>query len=552
MQQVASLFKIISWMDYFIPQANVNAPLDNKLRLAINDGGQDKYPSGLFQLGVMEDFPAMGKSLQRAPKPAVDAYKKGELLAWLVQYGIGNSFLKRAVQTDSYPFYQLIEETNGKEPGMVLDFRELESYEYKKDYEPYGGVAFFTVNKASKTLQVEWLVAPRGTTKILHKEKNGTYRRAESMIMSTLYFSVIAGKHLAEIHMTYNLLEVAAHNSFDVKLNEHGDGGSDSFNAHPVRLYLYIHLFSQSLAEELTTEHLVQKGAVFSQVFAMKYDSLCTYLSQKYNDFVYASDEDFEYRKAVMEPLRKLGPPTTVTAHSPHFLCSLDWELEYYEIFSEYAKSVVEATYGTGDAADSLIQADEALQGFFQSLECTFNQLPARYEGFQTANGLTCFLADSSQHLVVRHQFYGTTAIAPAMDPRLGSTQVPVDGGTPAVDEWRSLAFIALATAYANFVHILDGPEELPDSLDNGLVDIFEDATPVVEGTNSEALVSGIQKAWERLQQDLEQLNTRWTAAERRHWHIERNTVDPSNWKDDVNYMYCRPLPKDLHTGPGY
>jgi hypothetical protein len=219
-------------MDYFIPQANVNTPLKYKPRMAVTDDGQEKYPSGLFSLGIMGAFPEMGKKLQRASEPVIDSFKDGELLAWLSQFGIGNSFLKKAVEVEEYPYYQLVDIKEilkeHVKSGLVLDFRDLEAYEYKEDYEPYGGVAFF-VTDAKKNLKVEWLVTPMTTKKTLPQEKNQAFRRAEAMLISSLYFSVIAGKHLAEIHMTYNLLEVAAHNAFDVKLNQHGLGGGEEF-----------------------------------------------------------------------------------------------------------------------------------------------------------------------------------------------------------------------------------------------------------------------------------------------------------------------------------
>ena len=521
--------------------------------MGVQDDGQDKYPSGLFHLGLLEGFPEIGKSLQRCPQPAIDAYREGQLLAWLCQYGIGNSFLKKSVETSTYPFFKLVdpsEDCAGETTGLVLDFRELEGYDYKEDYEPYGGVAFLTINSAAKKLELSWVVTPRTEVKILLKEKNQAFRRAESMLLSSLYFSVIAGKHLAEIHMTYNLLEVAAHNSFDVALNKYGPSGSESFNAHPLRLYLYIHLFSHGLAEEETTEHLVQRDAVFSQIFALKYDSLADYLSKKYNDFVYASDEDFEYRRAIMEPLRRSSEEKD-EYDVPPFSSGLEWELEYFSIFERYAQGMAESIYGTDDAN---VQNDTALQGFYKTLECVFNKMPERYDQFQTVRGVTRFMADSTHHLVVRHQFYGTTAVAAAMDPRIGSTQTPKDGGPPAVDEWRSLAFIALATAYANFVHIIEDPDENPDSLEQRpLQDIFKDATPVENSTVKKSnLVHGMRTAWNHMQHDLIALNDKWVETDVHHHYGTENRVSPTNWKTDVNYMYCRPLPQDLHTGPGY
>ena len=556
-QKIVGLFKVISRLDYFIPQAKATAPLANKPRLTITDDGQDKYPSGLFHIGLMKDFPDVGKSLQRCPEPAIDAFKEGpHLIAWLSQYGIGNVFLKKAVQTKVYPFYELVEidELGASTPprpttcddGLVLDFRDLEEYEYKEDYEPYGGIAFCTVDE-SKNLKLAWLVTPRSTRQILPQEKTQAFRRAESMIVSSLYFSVIAGKHLSNIHMTYNLLEVAAHNSFDVKLNENRASGSGvAYNGHPLRLYLYIHLFSHGLAEEMTTEHLVQEGAVFSQVFALKYDSLCNYLTREYTNFTYASDENFEYREKIMEPLKKV----TAERYGPPVSSAVEWEKDYFDIFSIYADGMAKTIY----FSDHEVREDAALQSFYKALACVLNKMPERYEKFQSVKGVARFMADTTQHLVVRHQFYGTTAVSAAMDPRLGSTQTPKDGGPPAVDEYRSLAMVALATAYANFVHIIADPNENPDSMEQRpLEDIFDDATPVStkRGHNRQDLVSGMKKAWNVMQESLKTLNDKWI-NDTHHTYKTRERVSPSNWKTDINYMYCRPLPEDLHTGPGY
>lgn len=145
----------------------------------------------------------MGKKLQRAPQPAVDSFKEGQMLSYLCQWGIGNTFLKLADETDSYPYYKLRDEpgSNGSTAGFVLDFRQLEEFENKDDYEPYGGVAFFALGE-NKCLHLKWVIAPRARIKISVDKKSGTFRRAEAMILSSLYFSVVAGKHLAEIHMT--------------------------------------------------------------------------------------------------------------------------------------------------------------------------------------------------------------------------------------------------------------------------------------------------------------------------------------------------------------
>ena len=84
-----------------------------------------------------------------------------------------------------------------------------------------------------------------------------------------------------EIHTCFNLLEVV----------------------HPFRLVLNVHLVSHGLAVELTVRHLIKKGAVFTQIFALKYSDLCDFITQTYNDFDYGDDQNLECREAINRPL---------------------------------------------------------------------------------------------------------------------------------------------------------------------------------------------------------------------------------------------------------
>ena len=334
---------------------------------------------------------------------------------------------------------------------------------------------------------------------------------------------------------------------FDVALNPYGGGGRDNYNGHPIRVILYIHLFSHGLAEELTTEHLVQDGAVFSQIFALKYDALTTFLTRQYNYFVYASDEDFEYRKDVNKNITGKMPWASDAPVSN----ALEWESAYYKIFTTYASDIMQAVYGGDDAN---VQGDEALQKYYKALVCVFHSMPARYDEFKTVKGVTTFIADSINHLVIRHQLYGTTAVASVMDPRLGSSQTPTDGGPPAVDEWRSLVYVALATAYANFVRLVYDASDYPaDQIERPLEKIFDDATPVpsqVGATKQKSVLIGdLKKAWRKLQTNLTKLQNEWVGE---HDHDTDRDPTPFNYREDLNYMYFRPLPKDCHTGPGY
>ena len=278
---------------------------------------------------------------------------------------------------------------------------------------------------------------------------------------------------------------------------------------------------------------------MFNQVFALKYDALVDYLSSVYGKFTYASDEDFGYRSLVNQDICGTDASyiTTFDVCSPPVANALQWEKEYYQIFETYAGSIVKAVYAN---EDKNVKEDLALQDYYNALTQLFHKMPARYDEFQTINGVTKFVADTINHLVIRHQLYGTTAVASVMDPRLGSTQTPKDGGPPAVDEWRSLAYVALATAYANFVHLLDDSEQLSS--------VFDDAVPVLLNQRKQDLVRDMKKAWGEMQKSLHKKQKEWV----KRGDTDTATADPNNYRKDVNYMYFRPTPKDCHTGPGY
>ncbi len=380
-----------------------------------------------------------------------------------------------------------------------MDFRFLESYETKADYEPYGGIAYFKINNDKQCLQLVSVVAPHTTEEVMADPNDSTFRRAESLILASMYYQVISGKHLAEIHMTYNLVEVAMHNAFDVQ----GQW------THPFRTFLYLHFFSHELAEEITTEHLVQEGAVFSQIFATTHNSLISHLNDCYNRFEYGEDENFEARAALMRMYKGEGEGEIL----PN--ACIKWEMEYAEIWQRYTTSLIDTIYAT----DNAVQEDRYLQAFHEGLLTVLrNGLPQRYEGFKTKAGVARFASDTIHHCVVRHQVYGTTGIRAALDPRISKVQVPCDTGTYAVDEWRSLAFVALATGKARFT-----------LLDN-------DFTYLLNGVD-ETYRDPMKAAFNQLQHDLKALDAQWNASESdRQW----------------SYDYFRAVPSVLHTGPGY
>ncbi len=475
-------FKVIALLDHVFPQADSTMPLKSKPRMNIWSDGSDIYPTIFTK--TLFGFSLPIKHFKITPPPAIDAFKEGQLLAYLGAFGIANPFLKKAPDRKGY---------------LIMDFRFLEKYETKPDYEPYGGIAYFKVNSEKKRLELTSIITPRTNTEIAVNPMDTSFRRAESMILASMYYQVISGKHLSDIHMTYNLLEVVLHNAFDAQ---------GQFN-HPLRTFMYLHLFSHELAEELTTEHLVQDGAVFTQIFATTHDALINHLTDEYHNFEYADDEDFEYRAEIMKMNNNEILPKAC----------INWELEYAHIWQWYADSLINIIYKN----DAEVQNDKYLQDMLRGLkEVYFNGLPTRHDDLQTRKGVSRWASDTIHHLVVRHQVYGTSGINSAMDPRISSPQIPKDGGTPGVDEWRSFLSVGLATACSRFTLLLGSNDEKFVYLLDGVDVKYKDKMAVV---------------FEGLHDKLVDLDKKWT----------------SNSEElEFNYNYFRAVPSVMRTGAGY
>ncbi|MCX7553692.1 hypothetical protein OS175_07360 [Marinicella sp. S1101] len=470
-------FKAIAMLDHVIPQSNVNTPLADKQRMAIWSDGRDFWPKFFSRKLFGYTLPDRGH-FETTPEPVIKAFKEGQLLAYLVESGVGSPFL-----------------TAREGGGLEVDFSYLEHFETKADFEAYGGGAHFAINNDLKKLQLTAVVAPSSGKVISANPHDPEFRAVEAQVLASLYYEVISGKHLAEIHMTYNLVEVTMHNAFDVQGQWQ----------HPFRTFMYLHLFSHELAEEITTEHLVQDGAVFSQIFATTHDGMIDHLNHTYANFEYGTDENFEYRKQLM-----LDDDNDVLPNS-----AINWELKYAEIWHKYTSNLIDVIY----ADDEAVVNDKYLQDFHDGLNLVMLKgLPERYDDFKTKSGVARFASDTIHHLVIRHQVYGTTGIRAALDPRISKTQVPKDGSTYAVDDWRSLAYVALATGKARFTLLLD------------------DFTYLLEGVD-EKFAKPMHQIFNQLQEDLRILEAEWNTTE------EEKTF---------NYNYFRAVPSGLHTGPGY
>ncbi len=476
---VKQIFRLIQRLDHLFPQADIQVPIEHKPRLEIWSDGSEYWPS-LFRRKLFgRTIPDSG-AMEPTPRPIIEAFQAGQLLAYLTESGIASTLVRRV---------------EDPEATLVLDFTRFENYETKRDYESYGGRAYFWINSEKKRLELLSVVAPHSTVKVEVNPHDPTFRHAESLVLASLYYHVISGKHLAEIHMTYALVEIALHNAFDAQ---------GQWN-HPFRSFLYLHLFAHGLAETLTTEHLVQDGAVFPQIFATTEDGLIRHLNDCYTGFQYGDDEDFQERAKLM---------MTVDGEILPKAC-IRWELKYAEIWQRYTKDLIDIIYDD----DAAVRADTCLQEFHRDLNTFFLKgLPERYESLETKAGVARYAADTIHHLVVRHQVYGTTSVKAALDPRISKVQVPRDTGTTPVDEWRSLASVALATERARFTLLFGDFKYLLDNVD---------------GRYKEPM----RRVFDELQEHLRTLDADWSKTDE---------------DKRFNYDYFRPIPSALHTGAGY
>lgn len=499
---VRFVFALASAVGRVFPFAQVRTPLAVKPRMEPWSDGTAYWPRWLTRtiwlprLGRFSiQSGVRGPGFQPTPPAAVERYDHGQLLAYLAEYGAAEAFLRPVTFADG-------------RGGFELDLSFLEHYESKPDYERYGGRAFFVIDPAAKRLRLTHLRGPRSELDIPADPTAPTFRHVEDIVLASLYFYVVSGKHLVEIHMGLNLVEVALFNSFDAR---------GRFR-HPVRLALYPHLFAHELAEELTTQNLLEDGAVFSQIFATTGASLMRHLNDRFSEYQLGVDEDFERREAVLLSGRPPGAPPDAPLEVVLPDCGLVWEKRYAAVWRRYATRLVHAAF----ADDPAVAADACVHTLASQLRAVFvRPLPDRYAGLATRDGLARLIADLIHHLVVRHEVYGTTAVRLALDPRISKVQVPKDGGPYAVDEWRSLACIATATSRVRYVLF-----------------VSEDWSDVFDDLEDDQVRAEYRAAHRQLIEELRGLEAEWTAEER---NGGRN-----------NYDTLRVLPSELDLGAGY
>jgi hypothetical protein len=232
------------------------------------------------------------------------------------------------------------------------------------------------------------------------------------------------------------------------------------------------------------------------------------HLNDRFQEYQLGRDEDFESREQALLSGREGASLEELLPQA-----SLNWELAYARIWQEYAAGLVDAAY----ASDAQLAKDPCVQTLHGNLSSLFRvALPERYGRLQTKAGLSRFIADLMHHLIIRHEVYGTSGVRLALDPRINKVQVPKDGGPPAIDEWRSLACVAMATSRVRYTLLV------PD-----FSNVFADL-------RDPAVREQYQAAHERMQAQLAELEQRYLS----------DGVD--------NYETLRLLPSELDIGAGY
>jgi len=238
---------------------------------------------------------------------------------------------------------------------------------------------------------------------------------------------VVVGYHAGGIHVMMNLLAIALHNGFDVN-----DG--DFF--HPWRTAMHLHFYNHTVVNDSTTGHLLENTAIFAQIFPWTVRGLYEFIQTVVRDFDYLSDADLETRKAVTNGVM----PEQST---------LVWESKYKQIFLNYAEKVSDLCWKT----DTDLAKDAQMQRFIRNLSSNIPKgLPARLRSggqvaFTSKAQVAEFMASAIFVVTVRHEVYGTLFGNWAYEPYIMQSQLPLDFGPPAVNDFQAMVGIAMATS---------------------------------------------------------------------------------------------------------
>jgi hypothetical protein len=508
-QKVTFIFSIISFLDQWFPQSNVNVLPTQKPLIDLGRTPEFYVPSILLQYGTCTRF--------IAPRTLYESSTARQQIAWMTLYGHCNS---------------MIQPNNTDDGTHQIDFTWLKHFEAKPGYRNYGGKALFHYNRDNKKLQVTHISAYDNEALIeINNTRDNRLEKSILRFISSTGLIQVAGYHLCGIHFFLNMVSLSLYNSFDVI------GKTEAGVPHPFRYALNINFYNHVLVAEKTTAHLLDKGAVFNQIFALSHQGISNFINhyftkeiefgreanllQRYDNL---TGEKIEMKKNAQtdeELLLSLKDNLPVNSQ-------LYWQIDYKVIFLKYAKKIVSICWPKGQKD---LTADQKMINFYKELSNAFSKidknftLPGRYQDLATIEGVTLFLTDCIFTTTVLHEVWGTKvpsfATTSVLFPSYQQATSGTDGNDlPAtLEDYLSLLLVTGATSRVKYPQILQ-----------------LDPTPCFDGLEDETK-DRMFVAWEELKTDLKLLEVKWTANP-----IER----------DINDEYCRILPSELDIAAGY
>jgi len=486
--RVDRVFKVISVLDRFLPQGNVRTLPEGKPRIDPKRPVEFYLPQSIIEYGTSTRF---------VPPPLlINWHNKKQGIAWMTLYGHISPLLE-ILSDDNLPKFHKVEDCT-----HIVNLSWMRKYNPKPGFYGYGGIAYFKYQPQSDhPLVLKYITPINNDMNLLSvDEPSQELDLAIKGFASSTGIISVAGFHLAGIHMYFNLVGLSLYNIYDII-------SPTPKYTHPFRAAMNIHFYNHVLVEEKTTAHLMDRGGVFNQIFALDHDSICNFVQDRFNFQEYAYDADLERRSAVFGD--------SLPEHS-----QLHLQKEYLKIFQEYAHNLVTTIWDSDDA----LRGDILTQKFYEELNGLNMrrnndqgaEMPIKYS-FQTREGVEKFISETIFVLIVLHEVYGTKVPTYGTHSEILPSQVAIDGKPPTLEDYTSLLLVTAATSRVKFSNLLEQDPVAP----------FENC---LEGERLSKLFFG-------LQQRLRELEIKWTSNAEEVF---------------INEQYHRILPSDLEVGAGY
>lgn len=443
---VKLIFNVIRFFDTFFPQARRDVKITDKNRV-----------TGVYSNYFPKQLAAIVGPASEQRATVLEYRARGQMLAYVVNFGHASTMVSA-----------------GKNPDeVIMDLDFMNKFPSKPDFVKYGGVARFRVRHVAAAssssdstestnftplLELVSVSAPN-SKKVINvpaptdpalADPLSEFRKVETVLLASTCANCVVAKHCAGIHSYFNLIAVSLHNAFDTQpwLQSAIVSGKNGKYPHPIRLALMPHFYNHVIVEELTTPHLLERYAVFPQIFNFTDEGLAQYYDRQFALFDLNSDADLSARFAV------LGLDESSVSKLDAKSGTLAWEIQYHKIFLKYCTMLVEATYyESAPRLDDAVKADPLIRALAKELQAALpNKVPARYGSLDTVARLARFMADTIFCVSIRHQIYGVNTAHYCDDWLSVPNQVPVDYGVPAVEDYMSQLYVALATTRPLFI----------------------------------------------------------------------------------------------------